>query len=61
MMLRSLLFHCISLLVYEAKRLSQAVLVTRLNGLLTLTFSRYLGLKNILPQILYLLQARTGQ
>ena len=37
------------------------VLATRLNRLLTLTFSRFSGLKNMQPQILYLLQARTEQ
>jgi hypothetical protein len=37
------------------------VLDTRLNRLLTLTFSRSSGLKNMQPKILYLLQAKTGQ
>jgi hypothetical protein len=37
------------------------VLVTRLNRLFTLTFSRSWGVRYMLPQILYLLQAKTGQ
>ena len=38
-----------------------SVLATRLNRLPTLTFSRSSGLKNMLPQILYLSQGNTGQ
>jgi hypothetical protein len=37
------------------------VLANRLNRLLTLTFLWSLDFRNILPQILYLLQAKTGQ
>jgi hypothetical protein len=37
------------------------VLATRLNRLLTLTFSRSSGFKNMQPKILYFLQAKTGQ
>jgi hypothetical protein len=37
------------------------VLATRLNRLLTLMFSRSSGFRNMQPQILYLLQAKTGQ
>jgi hypothetical protein len=58
---RSVLFHCISSPVYEVERLRQAVLATRLNRLLTLTFSRSSGFRNTLSQILYLLHAKTGQ
>jgi hypothetical protein len=37
------------------------VLATRLNNLLTLTFQRSAGFRNIVSQILYLSQAKTGQ
>jgi hypothetical protein len=37
------------------------VVATRLTRLLTHTFSRSSGCKNMQPQILYLLQAKTGQ
>jgi hypothetical protein len=37
------------------------VLTTRLNRLLTLTFWRSSGFKNMQPKILYLLQAKKGQ
>ena len=37
------------------------MLATRLNRLLTLTFSRFSGFKDMQPRILYLLQAKTGQ
>jgi hypothetical protein len=59
---RSLLFHCITSSVQEIYRNKRTTgLANRLKRLPSLTFSKSLGLKNILSHVLYLLNASTGQ
>jgi hypothetical protein len=59
MIRRSVLFHCISSPVYEVKRLNQALCWPL--GLIGCSPSLSSGFRKVLPQILYILQARTGQ